>query len=110
MPHACLGGVADSLPPQCGDGVPLAGWDWAAAGTYETSGEVRWGVYVLTGTFDGTALTVTDADRRRRPASRRPVAFVTPCPEPAAGWVPSDPERSGGAVVRRSCRRMAQHA
>jgi hypothetical protein len=108
-PHACLGGVADSLPPQCDTGVPLAGWDWTTRdGTYETSGPVRWGDYVLTGTFDGTTLTITDAvDAEHAPA--RPDAdspFVTPCPEPAGGWVPADPARSG----ERSFRELQQLA
>jgi hypothetical protein len=108
-PHACLGGVADSLPPQCGTGVPLTGWDWSAhEGDYETSGDVRWGVYVLTGTFDGTTFTVTDTldpDQSPRPEPESP--FVTPCPEPAGGWVPSDPQRSGERSFRE-LQRMAQ--
>jgi hypothetical protein len=107
-PHACLGGVADSLPPQCGDGVPLAGWDWTTVeGAYETSGNVRWGVYMLTGTFDGTTLTVTntlDPDQAPRPEPESP--FVTPCREPAGGWVVLDQERSG----ERSLRELQQVA
>jgi hypothetical protein len=96
-PHACLGGVADSLPPQCGAGVPLAGWDWAAhEGSYETHGDVRYGAYVLTGTFDGTTLTVTDAaDADTAPTPDPDPPLTTPCPEPAGGWVVLDPERSG---------------
>ena len=108
-PHACLGGVADSLPPQCGAGIPLAGWAWAAhEGSYETEGDVRYGEYVLVGTFDGTTLTVTgtlDPDQSPRPEPASP--FVTPCPEPAGGWVPSDPARSGERSLRE-LQRMAQ--
>ncbi|MFC4783486.1 hypothetical protein ACT8ZV_03370 [Nocardioides sp. MAHUQ-72] len=60
-PELCLGPVAESYPPQC-RGIPLAGWDWSRhPGSYETAGDVRWGGYVVTGTFDGTTLTVTRA-------------------------------------------------
>ena len=60
-PELCLGPVAESYPPQC-HGIPLEGWDWSARhGTYDTSGHVRWGQYAVTGTFDGTTMTVTGA-------------------------------------------------
>src|SRR4029079_13573353 len=40
----------------------LEGWDWSARhGTYDTSGDVRWGQYAVTGTFDGTTMTVNGA-------------------------------------------------
>lgn len=58
-PELCLGAVAESYPPQCG-GPALADFDWGDAGSEEASG-VRWGSYALTGTFDGTSFTVTDA-------------------------------------------------
>jgi hypothetical protein len=96
-PHACVDAVAASDPPQCGEGVPLAGWDWAGhEGTYETRGQVRYGAYVLTGTFDGTTLTVTGtADADSAPTIAPEPLPTTPCPEPAGGWVPPDPDRSG---------------
>ena len=60
-PELCLGAVAESYPPQCG-GPALEGWDWADhRGTYRHSGDVRWGQYVVTGTFDGTTFTVLHA-------------------------------------------------
>jgi hypothetical protein len=58
-PELCLGAVAESYPPQCG-GPALADFDWGDVGSEEASG-VRWGSYALTGTFDGSAFTVTDA-------------------------------------------------
>ena len=58
-PELCLGPVAESYPPQCG-GPALADFDWGDAGSEEASG-VRWGSYALTGTFDGSTFTVTDA-------------------------------------------------
>jgi hypothetical protein len=58
-PEMCLGGVAESYPPQCG-GPALTDFDWGDVGFEEASG-VKWGSYALTGSFDGTAFTVTDA-------------------------------------------------
>ena len=58
-PELCLGPVAESYPPQCG-GPALADFDWGDVGSEEASG-VRWGSYALTGTFDGSTFTVTDA-------------------------------------------------
>nr|WP_300046760.1 hypothetical protein [uncultured Nocardioides sp.] len=58
-PELCLGAVAESYPPQC-SGPALADFDWGDVGSEEASG-VQWGSYALTGTFDGTTFTVTDA-------------------------------------------------
>ena len=58
-PEMCLGAVAESYPPQCG-GPALVDFDFGDVGSEEASG-VTWGSYALTGTFDGTAFTVTDA-------------------------------------------------
>lgn len=61
LPQVCLGAVAESYPPQCG-GPELRGWSWADQhGVFERSGDVRWGMFVVTGTFDGTAMDVTGA-------------------------------------------------
>ncbi|MBZ5737582.1 hypothetical protein [Nocardioides mangrovi] len=60
-PTLCVGGVRESYPPQC-DGLPLAGWDWSDHdGTYDHSGEVRFGGYAVTGTWDGETFTVESA-------------------------------------------------
>lgn len=60
-PELCLGAVAESDPPQC-DGPQLRGWDWSDHdGLYEQTGDVRWGQFVVTGTFDGSAMTVIKA-------------------------------------------------
>ncbi|WP_134767242.1 hypothetical protein [Nocardioides sp. 1609] len=87
----CLGGVAQSLPPQCG-GPGLVGWDWADhAGDFEDVSGTRWGDFVVVGTFDGTDVTpveVVPADEVDVPdpvEERDP--FATPCPEPDGGWV-----------------------
>jgi hypothetical protein len=59
-PQFCLGPVAESYPPQC-SGVALANWDWDAVEGDETSGDVTFGAYAITGTWDGTTLTTTSA-------------------------------------------------
>jgi hypothetical protein len=52
------GVVAESYPPQCG-GLPVSGWDWEAVEHEEAEG-VRWGSYLVTGTFDGKSLVLTE--------------------------------------------------
>jgi len=60
-PELCLGAVAESYPPQCG-GLPMAGWDWKDyEGVFDREGDIRWGMFAVTGTFDGITFTVTDA-------------------------------------------------
>lgn len=76
-PELCLGAVAESYPPQCG-GPALADFDWGDVGSEEAAG-VRWGSYALTGTFDGSTFTVTDAI----PAALYD-AMAEPQPEPLA--------------------------
>lgn len=82
-PEMCLGAVAESYPPQCG-GPVLADFDWGDVGSEQASG-VRWGSYALTGTFDGSTFTVTDAipaalyDTMAEPQVQPPAAA---CDEP----------------------------
>ena len=52
------GMVAESYPPQCG-GLPVTGWDWSSVEHEEAEG-VRWGSYIVTGTFDGKSLVLTE--------------------------------------------------
>ena len=60
-PELCLGPVAESYPPMC-SGLPLVGWDWdTTGGAFESQGRTRWGSFAVTGTFDGTTMTVTSA-------------------------------------------------
>ncbi len=72
-PELCLGPIAESYPPQC-SGLALEGWDWAAYdGHFDQQGEIRWGVFVVTGTWDGTTFAVSSA-------------------EPGDGCIPTEPE------------------
>lgn len=56
----CLGAVAESYPPQC-SGPAITNWDWAEQEGYDEQGSTRWGTFAVTGTWDGTSFTVTDA-------------------------------------------------
>lgn len=58
----CLGGVAESYPPQC-SGPAIPNWTWAEFGQdmYDEQGEVRWGLFAVTGTWDGSEFTVESA-------------------------------------------------
>jgi hypothetical protein len=58
-PELCVGGILDSLPPQCG-GPPVAGWDWDHAPGAEQSGTTRWADVHVVGTFDGETFTITE--------------------------------------------------
>lgn len=58
-PQLCLGGVAESYPPQCG-GPDVVGWDWAAVDGAESAAGTTWGTYRVVGTWDGDRLTLTE--------------------------------------------------
>ncbi|WP_372728390.1 hypothetical protein [Nocardioides sp.] len=78
-PELCLGAVAESYPPQC-SGLSLVGWRWSDHnGVFEKSGSTRWGLFAVTGTFDGSAVTVESAV----PAALYDAMVVEPTPEPA---------------------------
>jgi hypothetical protein len=97
----CLGGVAESLPPQCG-GPILDGFDFDDyPGDFEEASNVRWGEFKVTGTFDGKRIEVTKAVPAReleKPAGSDP-DFSTPCPTPSGGWRVLDPEKTTDASL-----------
>ncbi len=70
-PQLCLGAVAESYPPQC-SGPAIEGFEWGDIGS-ETASGVTWGQYAVTGRFDGTTFTATDAI---------PAALYDPMAEP----------------------------
>lgn len=94
-PMLCLGAMAMSYPPQCGD-VPIANWDWDAVEGEETASGATWGQYQVVGTYDGETFTVTDVgpSRDNPPQFGSEVDFSSPCPEPAGGWVLHDPNEA----------------
>lgn len=86
----CLGGVAESRPPQCG-GPVLVGWDWTDWDRlYEDVSGVRWGEFIVTGTYDPDAGQFTPTEVQPGEGYEYPDAtepdFSSPCPEPAGGW------------------------
>ena len=103
----CLGAVLTSLPPQCG-GPTLVGWNWADHdGEYERSRGVRWGDFVVTGTFDGTDFTPTEvvpASAYEAPLPDDSDEFATPCPEPDGGWRVLDPAKTTDATMEQTIR------
>jgi hypothetical protein len=98
-PQLCLGGVALSLPPQCG-GPPIEGWDWDAVDGESSHNGVSWGHFEVVGTYDGTTFTLTEPPAAVDSSDDPELLdappgldrdFTAPCPEPAGGWQPADP-------------------
>lgn len=88
-PQLCLGGVAESYPPQCG-GPGIVGWDWSTV-EGESANGTTWGTYSLTGTWDGETFTVTGPVAEPGPFDDGgPTDFSTPCDEPEGGWTVVD--------------------
>ncbi|MDO9495487.1 MAG: hypothetical protein Q7J48_07280 [Nocardioides sp.] len=86
----CLGPVAESYPPQCG-GPAITNWRWSDhAGMFEQQGEVRWGTFAVTGTWDGTSFTLVEAI----PGALYDPMFEEPAPlpEPAEDYTPAELE------------------
>ncbi|HEX2031243.1 MAG TPA: hypothetical protein VHL78_07575 [Actinomycetota bacterium] len=93
-PMLCLGFIAESLPPQCGD-VAVANWDWGAVEGEERLSGTTWGEYHVVGSYDGEAFSVSDVGPPRQgqePFDDDPIE--APCPDPEGGWPWPDPARS----------------
>lgn len=98
-PQLC-GMVATSYPPQCG-GPDIIGWDWSTV-TAESANGTTWGGYVVTGTWDGAALTLTEpavVDDGTFLIPAPEPDFRAPCPEPAGGWAPTGPAGSSSSLL-----------
>jgi hypothetical protein len=82
-PELCLGGVAESYPPQCG-GLPLVGWDWNAVDDEESASGTTWTSAYVEGTYDGKRFTLTapPAPPRRQASDTDASAFDPACEEP----------------------------
>ena len=81
-PEVCLGPIAESWPPQC-SGPALLGWDWAEHEMSERQGKVRWGSFAITGSWDGQALTASDAIPAALYDVMVPEPSTPPDPDPA---------------------------
>ena len=97
-PELCLGGVAESYPPQCG-GVPIEGWDWADAEGEESSNGTTWGSFHVVGTYDGETFTLTEPPGPiQQPPAQEGFDFTTPCPEPEGGWPSGGGDEAAGEL------------
>lgn len=94
----CLGGIAESYPPQC-SGLQILDWDWSEVEGEESASGTTWGTFHLVGTYDGAAFTVLEVGAYEPPASAS-VDFTAPCSEPAGGWVAVDLARATDADLR----------
>jgi len=90
-PQLCLGGVADSLPPQCG-GPDIVGWDWGAVDDEESVNGTTWGDYSVIGTWDGERFTLTEPPAAAVYKDPGDLDFSTPCEPPPGGWAVVDAE------------------
>ena len=99
-PELCLGGVADSLPPQC-RGVPIAGWEWDAVDDEESRSGATWGTYEVVGGYDGETFTLTDVGPPPETAYEDE-PFSAACSEPPGGWFVPDPGRASLADAGRA--------
>lgn len=98
-PQLCLGGVAESYPPQC-RGITLSGWDWDAVDGEESAAGTTWGEFHVVGIYDGETFTVVEAGPYDPEAVvfGRERDFTTACPEPDGGWVAEDPGKADDAA------------
>jgi hypothetical protein len=90
-PELCLGGVAESYPPQCG-GLELIGLDWADVADAETASGVTWGTGWVVGSYDGEAgtFTLTEPVSAAAPdgvtiPEEEPLTFPALCDDPYRG-------------------------
>jgi hypothetical protein len=102
-PEICTGGVAASLPPQCG-GTPIVGWDWSAVSGEESRSGVTWGDFHLVGTYDSdrNTFTLTEPPARPKGMDRTSVIDVgdrpdPPCRTPEGGWRAVDSSKATSA-------------
>ncbi len=97
----CFSTVIEFGPPVCSD-ADVIGWDWSEhTGDFQDVGGKRWGMFLLTGKFDGVSFTPSEV-RPFRPSEVRPGStseadssrFEAPCAEPPGGWQVADPART----------------
>lgn len=87
-PQLCLGGVNESLPPQCG-GPDIEGWNWDDAEGHESVSGTMWGVYTVVGRYLDGVFTLSEppsVPNPDDPVSADAPQFETPCDEPDGGW------------------------
>lgn len=89
-PHLCLGGVAESYPPQCG-GPDITNWTWDDVTDKTSAHGTTWGSYNVVGTYDGQDFTLTEPPTAPSdPEIGSEPEISTPCDEPSGGWTVVD--------------------
>lgn len=94
-PMLCLGGVLESLPPQCG-GPVITNWTWSAVADEESASGTTWGEYHVIGAFDGERFTLTDPPGPFRSSPAPTNQFASPCQKPPDGWTIPDRSKADG--------------
>ncbi|HVL80741.1 MAG TPA: hypothetical protein VM840_04015 [Actinomycetota bacterium] len=91
-PNLCVGGVMESLPPQCG-GLQVRGWTWDGLPGVESQGGTTWGDAYVRGTYDGDSFTLVAPPEPPRPVGDPPpeVDLRPACEDPQA----VDPQATG---------------
>lgn len=89
----CLGGIMESLPPQC-DGPAITNWSWDEAADEESRSGTTWGTYRVTGTYDGESFSLTEPPGPPVMDDEDDTDFTAPCDEPEGGWVAPDPSKT----------------
>lgn len=88
-------GADDLMTPTSCDGVHLVGWDWSKVTGEDTHGPVRWGDFVVVGTYDKskremtvtrTAVSSRDYKGDRFDGEDVEETSSTPCKKPEGGW------------------------
>jgi len=92
-PMLCLGGIALSLPPQCGT-MPITNWDWSRVEGERHVADVTWGEFHEVGTYDGSSFTLLDVGPPQPQPNDPGDAIMIPCAEPDGGWTAADPSRT----------------
>ncbi len=80
-PQLCLGGIAASLPPQCG-GPDIVGWSWDAVDAEEAANGTTWGSYRVVGTYTDAVFSLTEPATSPDPSLADDgfeVDFSSPC-------------------------------
>ena len=105
-PQLCLGGVQESLPPQC-SGPDIVNWNWEEAPSKETVNGVTWGDYIVAGTFDGERFTLTEPPQAPEAATQMSTMdFTSPCPEPPGGWQVVDDSKATDDALNTTLQRV----
>lgn len=106
-PEFCLGGVDESLPPQC-EGIPIVGWDWTQVDGEDKANGTTWGEFNLVGTYDGETFTVHEAGPPKQEGAADSDPIDTPCDEPSGGWIVTDPDRASEEDVAAAQREVSR--